>query len=108
MWTKSEVTNANKSDSEGWTVTVKRADGQSRILKVKHLVFATGLGAGEGKFPEYPGMVGGDELNGVLLALMSSPQDNFKGQTLHSLQHKRATDHAGKKVVIIGSGTSGK
>lgn len=35
-------------------------------------------------------------------------KDIFKGQALHSLEHKKATDHAGKKVVVIGSCTSGK
>ncbi|KAJ7904759.1 hypothetical protein B0H14DRAFT_2664275 [Mycena olivaceomarginata] len=32
--------------------------------------------------------------------------DEFKGQILHSSQHKKATDHAGKKVVVIGACTS--
>ncbi len=35
-------------------------------------------------------------------------QDKFKGEFLHSTEHKRALDHAGKKVVIVGSCTSGE
>lgn len=34
-------------------------------------------------------------------------QDKFKGTLLHSSQHKKAHDHAGKKVAIIGACTSG-
>ncbi|KAG6818697.1 hypothetical protein H0H93_002696, partial [Arthromyces matolae] len=32
--------------------------------------------------------------------------DSFKGQILHSTRHKKATDHAGKKVVVVGAGSS--
>ena len=35
-------------------------------------------------------------------------QGEFKGQILHSFQHGKATDHIGKKVVVIGSCSSGK
>ncbi|KAJ7090179.1 hypothetical protein C8R44DRAFT_818281 [Mycena epipterygia] len=87
VWTSSTVVSARKNSSGTWDVVVDRA-GKERVFKVKHLVFAIGLGAGEGKFPTFPGM------------------DRFKGQILHSTQHKRATDHAGKKVVIIGACTS--
>ena len=31
----------------------------------------------------------------------------FNGQVLHSTQFKVATDHAGKKVAVVGSCTSG-
>jgi len=34
-------------------------------------------------------------------------QEGFKGKTLHSLEHNKATDHAGKKVVVVGACTSG-
>ncbi|KAF8345500.1 hypothetical protein F5887DRAFT_1190190 [Amanita rubescens] len=65
----------------------------SRILSqstgsVKHVVFATGLAGLEPNTPKIPGA------------------EKFKGQILHSSQHKRATDHAGKKVVVVGACTS--
>ncbi|KAJ6490350.1 hypothetical protein C8R47DRAFT_1273552 [Mycena vitilis] len=88
VWTSSEVTSASPTSSEGWSVTVSNAQGQPRIFTVKHLVFATGFGSYRGKLPTYPGM------------------DEFKGQIIHSSQHKKATDHAGKKVVVIGACTS--
>ncbi|KAJ7023508.1 hypothetical protein C8F04DRAFT_180560 [Mycena alexandri] len=90
VWTSSTVVSARPGTSSGWDVVVKHA-GKERIFKVKHLVFATGIGAGEGKLPSYPGM---------------DVFKKFNGQILHSTQHKRATDHAGKKVVIIGACTS--
>ena len=34
-------------------------------------------------------------------------QDEFEGEILHSTQYKSATDHIGKKVVVVGAGTSG-
>ncbi|KAF8893477.1 hypothetical protein BD779DRAFT_1506493 [Infundibulicybe gibba] len=88
VWTSSTVTSVKQGKSNKWDVTVRRGDGQERTFIVNHVIFACGLGSGEAIFPKYPGM------------------DQFKGQTLHSTQHKRATDHAGKKVVIIGACTS--
>ncbi|KAF7352602.1 hypothetical protein MVEN_01225700 [Mycena venus] len=88
IWTSSEVTAASPDASGMWKVTVSNSQGGQRIFTVKHLVFATGFGSYRGKVPIYPGM------------------DEFKGQILHSSQHKKATDHAGKKVVVIGACTS--
>ncbi|KAJ7347250.1 hypothetical protein DFH08DRAFT_867664 [Mycena albidolilacea] len=87
VWTSSTVKSARPNDAGTWEVVVAR-DGAERSFTVKHVVFATGLGAGEGKLPSYPGM------------------DIFRGQILHSTQHKRAMDHAGKKVVVVGACTS--
>ncbi|KAF8960044.1 hypothetical protein BDZ97DRAFT_1835231 [Flammula alnicola] len=89
IWTSSTVMNATQDETtKDWSVTVKKPDGKERVFKVKHIVMATGFRGGQGYMPTYPGM------------------NVFKGQILHSLQHKRATDHAGKKVVVIGSCTS--
>lgn len=56
MWTSSTVKSARPNDAGTWEVVVAR-DGAERSFTVKHVVFATGLGAGEGKLPSYPGMV---------------------------------------------------
>ncbi|TFL05208.1 hypothetical protein BDV98DRAFT_542839 [Pterulicium gracile] len=88
VWTSSEVLSASQDASNKWHVVVQRKNGAKRTFSVNHLVFATGIGGGLMNMPEYPGM------------------DKFKGQILHSMQHDRATDHAGKKVVIIGACTS--
>jgi len=91
VWTSSTIVSA-APDAPGtkWTITIKRPDGERVFKQVKHVIFATGLGGGdEGvKLPVYPGV------------------ETFKGEMLHSTQHKRALDHEGKKVVIVGACTS--
>ncbi|KAJ7624507.1 hypothetical protein FB45DRAFT_728756, partial [Roridomyces roridus] len=71
VWTSSTVKSARKNAEGTWDVIVER-DGKERIFHPKHLVFATGIGANEGKTPSMPGM------------------ENFKGQILHSTKHKHA------------------
>ncbi|KIK03022.1 hypothetical protein K443DRAFT_677178 [Laccaria amethystina LaAM-08-1] len=89
VWTSSTVTKATRDEeTKLWNVVVRQSNGQDRVFKVKHVVFALGFKGGEGYVPSIPGM------------------ESFAGQILHSSQHKRATDHAGKKVVVIGSCTS--
>ncbi|KAF8734332.1 hypothetical protein AX14_003424 [Amanita brunnescens Koide BX004] len=90
VWTSSVVTQAvQDSTSKHWKVTVKRGNEETeRIFNVKHVIFATGFGSSVPNIPKVPGA------------------GKFKGQILHSIQHKRATDHAGKKVVVVGACTS--
>ncbi|KAF5371804.1 hypothetical protein D9758_003455 [Tetrapyrgos nigripes] len=90
VWTKATVTNASRDESANrWTIHINFPDGQERVFKkVKHVVFATGFGSGKPEIPSYPDL------------------DKFKGPILHSSQHKLATDHIGKKIVVIGSCTS--
>jgi len=91
VWTSSTVVKAvQDASTHHWIVTVKLSDGRERVLRPHHLVFAIGVGGGFPNMPVYPGM------------------DKFGGQILHSTEHNRATDHAGKKVVVIGSNTSSK
>lgn len=35
------------------------------------------------------------------------PQDKFKGELLHAYKHHSASNHVGKRVVVVGSATSG-
>ncbi|KAG7099769.1 hypothetical protein E1B28_001581 [Marasmius oreades] len=90
LWTSSTVTNASLNEqTKEWKITIQFADGKERVFNhVKHFVFCTGLAAGVPNMPSYPGM------------------DQFKGQIIHSFDHKSAADHAGKKVVVIGACTS--
>ncbi|KAJ6566754.1 hypothetical protein B0H19DRAFT_1138526 [Mycena capillaripes] len=87
VWLSCTVVSARPNAAGKWDVVVA-SSGTERRFTVNHVVFATGLGAGEPRLPSYPGM------------------DVFKGQILHSMHHKRALDHAGKKVVIVGACTS--
>ncbi|KAG6899119.1 hypothetical protein C0993_000645 [Termitomyces sp. T159_Od127] len=88
VWTSSTLVKAIQ-DGDLWHVRISRGDGSERTFTVKHIIFATGIGSNDGTFPKYPGM------------------DTFKGQILHSTRHKSATDHLGKKVIVVGACTSG-
>lgn len=89
VWTSATVMSVTPgTKGKKWTVTVQRADKKERIFEVNHVVFALGFGSGMGRIPDIPG------------------QDDFKGQILHSTKHNLATDHAGKKVVVVGACTS--
>jgi cation diffusion facilitator CzcD-associated flavoprotein CzcO len=91
LWLSSFVSNAFYDDKKRlWNVVVKRPGKPKRLFQVKHVVFATGIGAGKGAIiPDFKG------------------KDVFKGQILHSMNLKTVTEHIGKKVVVIGACTSG-
>jgi cation diffusion facilitator CzcD-associated flavoprotein CzcO len=91
VWMKTIIESADYDEtSSTWTVVLTRADGSSRTLRPRHIVWATGH-AGEAVMPRFPG------------------QENFRGQLYHSIQHVDAstTDVAGKQVVVVGTGNSG-
>ncbi|KAG2078548.1 FAD/NAD(P)-binding domain-containing protein [Suillus decipiens] len=89
VWTSATVVSVIPgTKGKKWTVAVQRADGVERTFEVNHVVFALGFGSGMGRVPDIPG------------------QDDFHGQILHSSQHNLATDHSGKKVVVVGACTS--
>ena len=79
---------ATQDANKEWDVTVQRADGSTRVLHVRHVVFAIGLGGNTPYIPEIPG------------------RDEYQGQVLHSIFHDSARDHLGKKVFIVGAATS--
>ncbi|KAH9948635.1 hypothetical protein B0H21DRAFT_219843 [Amylocystis lapponica] len=87
VWTSSTVEHAERHEDNTWTATVRRSDGTERKLHVQHLVLALGWG-GAPKWPNIPG------------------QDMFAGKVLHSTMHKTGKDFTGKKVVVVGTGTS--
>jgi putative flavoprotein involved in K+ transport len=70
-----------------WTVTVTR-DGHTLELKPAQLVFATGA-YGPPKFIDLPGA------------------ESFGGEVIHSSQYSDGSKYAGKRVVVIGSASSG-
>ncbi|KAF8886087.1 hypothetical protein CPB84DRAFT_1950483 [Gymnopilus junonius] len=79
VWTSSTVTSATQDPkTKVWSVTVTRSDGSQHVFEVKHVILAVGLLGGLLNMPKIPGM------------------DTFKGKILHSLQHRKAADHAGK------------
>ena len=89
-WTASTVQKAAQDANGEWDVTVQRADGSARVLHVRHVVFAIGLGGNNPFVPEIAGHA------------------EFGGEVLHSTEHGSAKDHQGKRVFIVGSATSGE
>ncbi|KAG2073996.1 FAD/NAD(P)-binding domain-containing protein [Suillus decipiens] len=88
IWSSSTITKTSWNDSTKiWTVEVNRGGKGTRILTVKHLVFATGS-AGRPRVPDVPGKA------------------SFKGSVLHSSEFKSGAHHTGKKAIVVGCGNS--
>jgi cation diffusion facilitator CzcD-associated flavoprotein CzcO len=86
-WTGTEFEGGSYDESaQRWTVTLSRA-GEKRVMHPRHVVMATGV-SGIPHLPEIPAL------------------RDFKGTVLHSSQYTDAAPWKGKKVVVIGTGTS--
>ena len=86
-WSSTNCLNARYDDTrKEWEVTVER-DGETLVIRPKHLVFATGM-SGKANVPKIEG------------------QDAFKGEQQHSSQHSGPDAYSGKKVVVIGANNS--
>ncbi|KAL0065582.1 hypothetical protein AAF712_007360 [Marasmius tenuissimus] len=89
VWTSSTVTYASQGNDKKWDVRVERSDGSIRDFRVKHLVFAAGVGDSCPKIPHIP------------------DSESFKGTILHSVNYQDPKDLRNQKVAIIGAGNSG-
>jgi cation diffusion facilitator CzcD-associated flavoprotein CzcO len=88
VWLSSSLDKAQWDDElRSWTVTVRK-QGQSKTLRVKHLVMAIGGGIDEPRYPSY------------------ANRDKYQGMVLHSIDWKNANAFEGKNAIIIGSGNS--
>lgn len=90
-WTDSSVVAASQSPDGDWELTVQRGtkDGPyTRTFHPKHVVLATSL-AGLPFVPEIPGI------------------EKFKGTVRHSTEHDSAREWVGKKVLVVGTSSSG-
>ena len=89
VWNSTEFLGADYDDAAGeWAVHVRRADGTARVLHPRHLVMANGI-AGKPLKAKLPGL------------------DNFKGAVMHTSQYGEGAKWRGKKVLVVGAGTSG-
>jgi putative flavoprotein involved in K+ transport len=89
FWTGTELAAGSYDDKKKqWSVTLKRADGTTRVMHPRHLIFATGVSSIP-VTPDLPGL--GD----------------FAGTKVHSGAFKDAEAWRGKKALVLGSGTSG-
>lgn len=88
-WTNTEFTKGEwDADAKEWIATLKLADGGERIMRPRHIVFANGVSS-------YP-----------LPAQLPGLED-FKGDVLHSEGFDSGAPYAGKRALVIGTGSSG-
>jgi len=86
-WPSTNCLNARFDEaSQAWEVAVER-DGETLVLRPKHVVFATGM-SGKANVPKIKG------------------QEVFQGEQQHSSQHPGPDAYAGRKVVVIGANNS--
>ncbi|MBX2825947.1 MAG: NAD(P)/FAD-dependent oxidoreductase [Gammaproteobacteria bacterium] len=89
VWTSSELMESRYLENEGcWSASVRTSDGQTRILKPRHIVMATSV-SGIPKIPEIPGL------------------DQYGGEVIHASAYRDGEDHQGKSALVLGVGTSG-
>ncbi|OAN75942.1 monooxygenase [Sulfitobacter sp. EhC04] len=89
VWNNTEFLKADYEEAENcWSVAVRREDGSERILRPRHVIFANGV-AGKPVTPRLPGL------------------DDFSGEVLHTHGYKEGDKWRGKRVVVVGAGTSG-
>ena len=87
-WTGTEFEGgAYNEQAKRWTVTVNR-QGEKRVLHPRHVVMATGV-SGIPNVPRIPAL------------------ESFKGKVIHAHEYADAEPWRGKRVVVIGTGTSG-
>ncbi|KAJ9497387.1 hypothetical protein H2202_007191 [Exophiala xenobiotica] len=90
-WTDSKVVAASQSPMGDWEITIQRGtkeDRQTRTFHPKQIVMATSL-AGVPFVPDIPDM------------------EKFKGTIRHSTEHDSAREWVGKKVLVVGTSSSG-
>ncbi|KAM0746219.1 putative flavin-containing monooxygenase [Meredithblackwellia eburnea MCA 4105] len=87
VWTSSSVTNASQDTEGKWTIEVSR-NGKKRTFHPKQLIMATSL-AGVPYSPTIPGRA------------------EFKGTVRHSTTHDSSREWVGKRVLVVGTSSSG-
>ncbi len=89
VWTGTEIkTGTWDPETGGWEVALRRADGTERVVRPRHLVFATGV-SGIPNRPDLPGL------------------EDFAGTIMHSGQYTDGHAWAGKRALVLGTGNSG-
>lgn len=87
FWGSTECKSASYDEAaEEWSVTVDR-DGETVVLRPKHLVLATGM-SGVPKVPAIPGV------------------DSFEGDFMHSSEFRSGAAYRGKRCVVLGANNS--
>jgi putative flavoprotein involved in K+ transport len=88
-WTGTELAAGAYDEQAGcWNVTLRRADGSTRVMRPRHLVLAVGASPIP-HVPELPGL------------------DTFAGKVMHSEGYVTGTPWKGRRALVLGTGTSG-
>lgn len=89
VWTGTEFVSASYDDAhQCWEAVVKRSDGESRKLRPRHIVLATGGIGGKPTVPDLPGL------------------GTFSGKVMHSSQYTKSADYEARNAIIVGVATS--
>lgn len=89
IWNSTEFLRGTYDEKEDrYALTVRRADGSERVLRPRHVVFATGVSAIPIK-PDLPGI------------------ETFAGELMHSSRYDSGHKWKGKKGIVLGTGNSG-
>jgi putative flavoprotein involved in K+ transport len=89
VWTSTGLQAGSWDDAaQCWQVTLRRADGSTRVMRPRHLVFATGV-SGIPIMPKLPGL------------------DDFRGTVMHSGEYTNGAAWKGKPAIVLGTGNSG-
>jgi putative flavoprotein involved in K+ transport len=88
VWTGTEIVSGIYDDELArWKVAVRRSDGSERIVRPRHLVFATGV-SGIKNQPALPGI------------------ESFAGAVMHSGDYTDGRAWNGRKALVLGTGNS--
>ena len=74
--------------SRSWEVSLRLADGTTRVMRPKHVVLAVGGVGGRPRIPDLPGL------------------DAFRGEVRHSSKFQTGAPFAGRRVMVVGSSTT--
>ncbi|HEY0508529.1 MAG TPA: FAD-dependent oxidoreductase [Blastococcus sp.] len=90
VWTDTEFVSATFDEHAGrWTARVRMGDRSERVLRVPHVVMATGSVSGLPRVSEMAGL------------------DSFAGEVMHSSRFAGGAPHKGRRAVVVGTGNSG-
>jgi cation diffusion facilitator CzcD-associated flavoprotein CzcO len=90
VWTGAEVLSGRYDDADlRWTLQVRQADGTTRAVRAQHVVMAGGSASSAPNIPTMPGLA------------------EFLGEVIHSHAYDDGRNHAGKRVLVVGTGNSG-
>ncbi|MCB4823995.1 flavin-containing monooxygenase [Roseicella aerolata] len=88
VWTGTELSaGAWDEAARCWEVTLTRADGTQRVMRPRHLVFATGV-SGIPIMPKLPGL------------------EEFRGTVMHSGSYTDGSAWKGRRALVLGTGNS--